>query len=208
MESSNHVIVWDLETTPDLVETDAAGASAHIGDKFPKHLWHEIVCIGALVATRVDEHWEVRALGAPHVGQRPERELIESFVTRIAELRPRLVGFNTNSFDLPVLRYRAMLHRVRAPGLACRPYFRRYTDDAEDLCDIFGSFGSAGKATLNEICRTLGLDGKTEGIDGSKVRQLVQEGRIAEVASYCLQDVICSFRLWLIHELFCARLTE
>jgi Predicted 3'-5' exonuclease related to the exonuclease domain of PolB len=47
-----------------------------------------------------------------------------------------------------------------------------------------------------------------QGIDGSKVRQLVQEGRIAEVASYCLQDVICSFRLWLIHELFCARLTE
>jgi 3'-5' exonuclease len=77
MESSNHVIVWDLETTPDLAavaranglaETDAAGASAHIGEKFPKHLWHEIVCIGALVATRVDEHWEVRALGAPHVG--------------------------------------------------------------------------------------------------------------------------------------------
>ena len=89
---------------------------------------------------------------------------------RIAEFRPQLVGFNTSGFDLPVLRYRAMINRVRAPGLACKPYFRRYTDDAEDLCDIFGSFGSGGKATLNEICRTLGLDGETDGIDSSKLK--------------------------------------
>ena len=213
----DHVLVWDLETVPDLAavaranglpEGDSQSASDIIGEKFPKHLWHEIICIGALIASRADEHWEVQAIGAPHIGQRTEAELIETFVARIAELRPRLVGFNTNGFDLPVLRYRAMLHRVRAPGLACKPYFRRYTDDAEDLCDIFGSFGSGGKATLNEICRALGLDGKTDGIDGSKVRQFVEEGRVDEVATYCQQDVICTYRLWLIHELFCARLSQ
>jgi Predicted 3'-5' exonuclease related to the exonuclease domain of PolB len=57
-------------------------------------------------------------------------------------------------------------------------------------------------------CRTLGLDGKTDGIDGSKVRQFIQEARVEEVAGLLLQDVICTFRLWLIHELFCARLTQ
>ena len=29
-----------------------------------------------------------------------------------------------------------------------------------------------------------------------------------EVATYSQQDVICTYRLWLIHELFCARLSQ
>jgi Predicted 3'-5' exonuclease related to the exonuclease domain of PolB len=31
-------------------------------------------------------------------------------------LTPQLVTFNGNSFDLPVLRYRAMVHGISAPG--------------------------------------------------------------------------------------------
>ena len=65
---------------------------------------------------------------------RAEKELIQAFVDRIDQLKPRLVTFNGSSFDLPVLRYRAMVNRVSAPGLAKRNYFNRYTDDAIDLC--------------------------------------------------------------------------
>jgi hypothetical protein len=39
---------------------------------FPKHPLHKIVCIGALVGSRQPEGWRVGALGAPHVGERPE----------------------------------------------------------------------------------------------------------------------------------------
>jgi hypothetical protein len=34
-----------------------------MGDKFPKHIFHSIICIGALVARRDNAHWEVTALG-------------------------------------------------------------------------------------------------------------------------------------------------
>jgi 3'-5' exonuclease len=53
------VIVWDLETVPDLcgfaAANDTVGKSdvevrQAIGDKFPKHIYHSIVCIGALIA--------------------------------------------------------------------------------------------------------------------------------------------------------------
>jgi predicted PolB exonuclease-like 3'-5' exonuclease len=40
-------------------------------------------------------------LSAPQVGERPEKELIASFVDRIAQLTPQLVTFNGNTFDLP-----------------------------------------------------------------------------------------------------------
>ena len=53
------LIVWDLETVPDLpgfaAANDLVGKSdvevrEAIGDKFPKHIYHSIVCIGALIA--------------------------------------------------------------------------------------------------------------------------------------------------------------
>jgi predicted PolB exonuclease-like 3'-5' exonuclease len=104
-----------------------------IGNKFPKHIYHSIVCTGALVAHREPTHWKVDAIGAPHVGERTEKALITAFVDRIGELRPQLITFNGNGFDLPVLRYRAMINEVAAPGLALRQYFNRYTEDALDL---------------------------------------------------------------------------
>ena len=64
----------------------------------------------------------VDAIGAPHCGERSEKELISSFVDRIEELKPQLVTFNGNAFDLPVLRYRAMVHGIAAPGLSSRGY--------------------------------------------------------------------------------------
>ena len=71
------VIVWDLETVPDLAgfaaANDLVGKSDGdirevLGNRFPKHIYHTIVCIGALVAHRESDHWAVDALGAPHVG--------------------------------------------------------------------------------------------------------------------------------------------
>jgi hypothetical protein len=62
-----------------------------LGPGFPKHPLHKIVCIGALVASRQAEGWRVDALGAPHVGERPEGELIKGFAERVGQLRPQLI---------------------------------------------------------------------------------------------------------------------
>ena len=36
----------------------------------------------------------------------------------------------------------------------------------------------------------------------------VQEGRIAEVAAYCETDVVSTYRVWLVHELFRGNLSR
>ena len=211
------VIVWDLETVPDLAgfaaANDLVGKSDAdirevLGNKFPKHIYHTIVCIGALVAHRESDHWAVDALGAHHVGERTEKQLISAFCDKIAELKPQLVTFNGSSFDLPVLRYRAMVNGISAPGLASRPYFNRYSEDALDLCDVLASFGSQGKATLHEMSRVMGLPGKPSGIHGGEVEKYYREGKIREIADYCESDVVNTYRVWLRYELFRGRLTD
>jgi predicted PolB exonuclease-like 3'-5' exonuclease len=209
------VMVWDLETIPDIAgfarANNLVGKSpdeirAAIGDEFPKLIYHSIICIGALVATRTSNGWEVQAVGAPHVGQRPEKELIETFVNKIARLSPQLVSYNGCAFDLPVLRYRAMLHNVFAPGLHNRAYYHRYTEDNVDLCDVLSSFNFGAKVKLDELSRIMGLPGKPDGIDGSQVEAYFNAGRIQEIADYCKSDVINTYRLWLRHELFRGRM--
>lgn len=210
-------MVWDLETVPDLDgfarannlvgQPDQEIRSA-MGEEFPKLIYHSIICIGALVASRTANGYEVKAVGAPHVGQRTEKELIESFVYKIGQLAPQMVTYNGSGFDLPVLRYRAMIHNVFAPGLHSRAYFHRYTDDNVDLCDVLSSFSFGAKVKLDELCRTMGLPGKPDGIDGSQVKAYFSAGRIQEVADYCKSDVINTYRLWLRHELFRGRLDQ
>jgi predicted PolB exonuclease-like 3'-5' exonuclease len=211
------IIVWDLETVPDLAAAarmfglgeaaTEADIRQAVGSGFPKHPLHKIVCIGALVASRQLEGWRVDALGAPHVGERTEKELISSFVERIGQLRPQLITFNGHSFDLPVLRYRAMVHRISAPGLQVRSFFHRYTDDAVDLCDVLGSFSPGTRVKLDELSKVLGLGGKPEGVDGSRVEEMVLSGQIEEVARYCESDVLNTYRVWLIYELFRGAIT-
>jgi predicted PolB exonuclease-like 3'-5' exonuclease len=214
---SDSVIVWDLETVPDLsgfaaanqlVEKSEDEVREALGDKFPKHAYHSIVCIGALIAHRVPGQWVVDALGAPHVGERTEKQLLSAFVDKIAQLAPQLVTFNGNSFDLPVLRYRAMINGVPAPGLSMRSYFNRYTEDAIDLCDALSSFSPQSKITLDELSRIMGLPGKPDGIAGADVERYFREGRIQEIANYCETDVVNSYRIWLRYELFRGRLNE
>jgi hypothetical protein len=67
----SNLIIWDIETVPDLKGFAAANGHdgrtddeirAAMGDKFPKHVYHSIICIGALVAQREDGPWKVIAL--------------------------------------------------------------------------------------------------------------------------------------------------
>jgi 3'-5' exonuclease len=94
------------------------------------------------------------------------------------------------------------VNRISAVGLQVRPYFHRYTEDALDLCDVLGSYVPGGKVKLDEVSKILGLTGKPEGLDGSRVEAMIIAGEIDEVAHYCESDVLNTYRVWLVYELF------
>ena len=100
-----------------------------------------------------------------------------------------------------------MINRVPSAGLQVRPYFHRYTDDTLDLYEVLASYDARAKMKLDELSKIMGLAGKPTGVDGSQVEGLVNEGRIAEVAAYCETDLLNTFRLWLLYEVFCGALS-
>jgi len=101
-----------------------------------------------------------------------------------------------------------MVHGLATPGLAARPYFHRYTEDAMDLCDVLASFSSQAKAKLNELRRAMGLPGKPDGMSGAEVEKYYRDGHIREIAEYCESDVLNTYRVWLRYELFRGGLSQ
>jgi predicted PolB exonuclease-like 3'-5' exonuclease len=73
---------------------------------------------------------------------------------------------------------------------------------------VLSSFDARSKISLNDLCRVLALPGKPDGMDGSQVERYVNKGRIDEVSAYCETDVVNTYRVFLIHELFAGRLTH
>jgi predicted PolB exonuclease-like 3'-5' exonuclease len=216
--SEDRILAFDLETVADVrAFAVAEGLERHpdwevrrqMGDKVARQIFQRIVCIGSLAAQRGDNGaWEPVLLDAPHLGQNSEQQLIRDFVERVAVLGPRLVTFNGHAFDLPVLRYRAMMHGVAAPGLGARPYFDRAATSTVDLCDLLSAGERHARVSLQELARVLGLPGKPAGIDGSRIETFVNERRFVEIADYCRADVVNTYRAWLRYELFCGRLSK
>ena len=65
----------------DLVGKSDSEVREAIGDEFPKHIYHSIVCIGALIAHREPDRWAVDAVGAP------QKELIAAFCDKIGVIQ-------------------------------------------------------------------------------------------------------------------------
>jgi hypothetical protein len=221
-----HHVVFDLETAPDIevarnllsLGSDVADNSVReaIGQRysrdgqppsevFLKPSLHRILCIGALFAEREnDGAYIVRYLGARHIGEKSEADLVRDFVAALprddAGRGPVLVTFNGSGFDLPVLRYRALAHGTHVPALFAtvnRDYWYRFGWDHIDLCDMLSGFGASARPSLGEMAALLGIPAKLGNMDGSQVEALAHAGRLDDIAAYCLGDVIVTYRLML-----------
>lgn len=210
------VLVWDLETVPDvdgfakangLQDCPREEIRAAMGE-FPKPMYHSIICIGALAALWTADGWVVKAVGASTVGEKSERELIESFLKKIERTEPTLVTFNGNSFDMSVLRYRSMIYSLSAPCLHRKKYFHRYSDSSVDICDVLAGYRGENKCRLNDLGRMMGSEGKPTTVNGSSVEGMFTAGRIPEISNYCVGDVFDTYRIWLRYERFRGCMTQ
>ncbi len=210
-------IVFDIETVLDheaaarahkIDPEDRDAVKSALCDEFPKPAFHKIVCIAAMTLTYdiPGKHWEVLEAASLHTGDRTEKELIAEFAGYIDKMHPVFVGFNSLAFDLPVVRARAMIHRIKGSYMAWRG-FKPFSGHHIDLCETLSARGR-GRMTLDEAARAFGVGAKTEGMDGSRVDEMAQRGEYEAIADYCMDDVTATASLFLLHQHFSGILDE
>ncbi|MBM09041.1 MAG: 3'-5' exonuclease [Magnetovibrio sp.] len=220
-----NLFVFDIETIPD---TDVVPNLTGFSDQdtearrleleryhleitggqnpFPRQPFHKVVAISFLEAEidYSDGH-EVYYLKDLRSGGKPgfsEAQLIKGFFQYFERLRPRLVSFNGRGFDLPVLKYRAMVHGISSAWLhqagdKWNSYSSRYSADWHtDLMEQLSDFGASSRVKLSEVCAAFSFPGKFNS-DGSKVSEMIDALDIQGVRNYCETDVLNTYLVYL-----------
>jgi predicted PolB exonuclease-like 3'-5' exonuclease len=220
-------LVFDIETIPDVAGlrrlhglpadmSDAEVAElafqqrrAQNNSDFLPHYLQRVATISCVL--RSGDALKVWSLSEPEQG---EGEIIQRFFDGVEKFTPQLVSWNGGGFDLPVLHYRGLVHGVTAPrywdmgdgdygdsrDFKWNNYISRYHTRHLDLMDLLAMYQPRANAPLDDLAKLIGFPGKL-GMDGSKVWDAFQQGRISEIRDYCETDVVntylvlCRFRL-------------
>lgn len=125
-----------------------------------------------------------------------EAELLAEFWRMIGSNAARIVTFNGRGFDGPFLMIRSALHGV-APTVNLAGY-RFAVNPHCDLAEVLSFHGAVrGNFGLDYWCRRFGITSpKEEGLDGSRVQEYYENGRLEEIVSYCARDVVATAELY------------
>ena len=126
-----------------------------------------------------------------------EGDLLQSFYDLMAgklnRRDPFFIGHNIGNFDLKFLYQRSVIVGVK-------PSFNIPVSGSHgrDYFDNMVAWTGYRKEYISQdrLAKALGLPGKPENIDGSKVWDFVKEGKEAEVSAYCADDVRQSMQIY------------
>jgi predicted PolB exonuclease-like 3'-5' exonuclease len=176
-------------------------------DRLPAAPYHRIVSLGVCW---FDANHTVIRFGIVGEGKE-EKDMLVDFVDFFRR-KIVIVSWNGRSFEMSVIAARCFKYGIpfapyyqergigRSRTMSWRsfaPYYEKrglhyyyYGNEGHlDLMDFLSDFGASHPARLDTASRLIGLPGKM-GVEGKDVGPLVHAGKLAEVQSYCLSDVI------------------
>lgn len=123
--------------------------------------------------------------------EQPEREALTSFLNLLRDFdcdTDEIVGHNILAFDLPFIFQRCLINNIPVcPFIDLNNYNASGVFDTM-RCWWFGD--RRGRVSLDDLAWALGIESsKTEAVEGSKVFELYQAGRLSEIRDYNLRDI-------------------
>lgn len=139
----------------------------------------------------VDQRQSERVFGIDEAGaEQDEKKSLLQFLGFMKDFDPdydELVGHNLIGFDLPFIFQRCLVHCISAKPLVDLGEYR-----VRGVFDTMHRWWLGGKRniSLDDIAWALGIESsKTATAEGSKVFELYQAGKLAEIREYNLNDV-------------------
>ena len=213
MSSSPAILVFDIETIPDVLtgqrlHPELAGLSdeetteqmitlreAETGGKpFMPLPLHQVACLSVLWVANGQMTLKSLALN-----NHSEAQILQTFFKAL-DKTPTLVSWNGKGFDLPVMVYRALQHGLAAPALfqntgdmKYNNYLNRYHDRHTDVMLKLAMGSTLQK--LDVVASMCGFAGKQD-TTGYDVVPMVQAGEWQRLTTYCESDVL---NTWLVY---------
>ena len=123
-----------------------------------------------------------------------ERAVLRAFgesldIPRSAHFSTCVIGHNVAAFDLRFLAQRHIINGIRPPFVISKAAQAKPWE-VEKVFDTMVQWSGVGsRISLDKLCKALGVPSPKGEIDGSKVWDAVQVGRLKDVADYCARDV-------------------
>lgn len=175
-KSQADIDIWIAEERPKKIKEDWLKTSFNAA-------YGEIVSIAWAIEDQ-DVKVLCRALGES------EKALLQGFFTALAKdvgnRRPTWIGHYITGFDLRFLWHRCVVHNVR-PTITIPYTAKPWDDSVYDTCVEW--VGLKSRISQDDLCAVLGIEGKPDDIDGSKVWPFVEHGNVKRVAEYNKDDV-------------------
>jgi len=122
--------------------------------------------------------------------EQEEAQALKDFLALMSDFDPEcdlLVGHNVVNFDLPFI-----FQRCLANNIAVKPFIDLSEFRVQGVYDTMRGWwlGGRNRVALDDIAWALGIESsKTGEVEGSKVFELYQAGKLAEIREYNLNDV-------------------
>lgn len=184
------------------------GATEEDPTPYLKTVLCRIVSIAAVERHQTGSDVKLHLLSLPRDSQDPdqtaEQHVVGTFLSKVGEYKPQLVGFNSAGADLKAMIQRSVVHGLSMPGFCKRPnkpwegedYFdSRNSEASVDLKDVVGGWGKA-TPSLNEIATLSGIPGKMD-VDGEQVAGLGLDGHLDKIIAYNEFDALTTYLVWL-----------
>ena len=184
------------------------GATEEDPTPYLKTVLCRIVSIAAVERYQTGGEVKLHLLSLPRdsadASQTDERHVVGTFLTKVGQYKPQLVGFNSAGADLKAMIQRSVVLGLSMPDFCKRPnkpwegddYFdSRNSEASVDLKDVIGGWGKA-TPSLNEIATLSGIPGKMD-VDGEQVAGLWLDGRLDKIIAYNEFDALTTYLVWL-----------
>lgn len=135
--------------------------------------------------------WKIEGFKVDSVARNvtDEKEMLEIFFSALkiemSGRPPFFIGQYVAGFDLKFLFHRSIINQVN-PGFKI-PFDGRHTKDF--YCTQAAWAGYNGRMSQDNLCKALGIEGKPDDIDGSKVWDFYKAGKIDRIEEYNRHDV-------------------
>jgi 3'-5' exonuclease len=182
-----------------------AGATAEKPRPHLKTALCRVVAVSAVIRTQQPDgtvHLRLTTLPRQSHELMDEGDLISTFLGYLGEHHPQLVGFNSQTTDLPILLQRGLVTGIAAPEFCQRAdqgwgsgYLSRHSDAHIDLKGTLSGWGIA-TPTLHELTAAMGMPNPL-GPEPVDVVAWWVKGDLLSIVQQSQYDALTTYLLWL-----------